>query len=225
MTEWSLSAQVLLPIGLGLFGFVEPCALGGHLVFLDSMRGRGRAAQLISLVVFALTRTLAMGVVGLVVAVIGQLFVTTQKTFWLLFGLAYLVLGALYMTGKAGLLMRRIGLGGGSNAVWKNAVVLGLVLGVNIPACAAPLLFAVAGLAAGSQTYAIGFVTMALFGLALSAPLMAMALLPAISRTIESLASMSRRLHLVVGGLLIVVGLWSAWFGLFVDPADWQLQP
>ena len=225
MNEWSLSAHVLLPIGLGLFGFVEPCAIGGHLVLLDSLRGRARSSQLASLLLFTAIRTLTMGAVGLMVVVIGHLFIPTQKVFWLLFGLTYTALGVLYITGKAGLLMRRIGLGGIDDTPGRNALSLGLVLGFNVPACAAPLLFAVAGFTAGSQTYAAGFVTMGLFGLALSAPLVAVAQVPVISRTIESLATMSRRLHWVVGGVFLTAGLWSIWFGLFVNPADWQMQP
>jgi cytochrome c-type biogenesis protein len=34
MTE-SLTAAVLLPIGLGLFGFIEPCSIGSTLVFIN----------------------------------------------------------------------------------------------------------------------------------------------------------------------------------------------
>ena len=225
MVDWSLSAHVLLPLGLGLFGFVEPCTVGGHLVFLEALRGRARASQWTALLLFTTARTLAMGTAGLMVVVIGQFFVATQKGFWLLFGLAYVALGALYVAGKAGVLIRRIGLDSTDGARWRSTIALGLVLGVNVPACAAPLLFAVVGLTVGSQTYALGFVTVGLFGFALSAPLMAMALVPAISRSIESLSAKSNRLHRVVGGLFVAVGFWSMWFGLYVNPADWQLQP
>ena len=30
--EYSFQTYILLPIGLGLLGFVEPCTVGGHLV-------------------------------------------------------------------------------------------------------------------------------------------------------------------------------------------------
>ena len=162
-----------------------------------------------------------MGVIGLAVAAVGLAFAVAQKGFWLLFGVAYLVLGALYVAGKADILMRRIGLHRPGDTSWKSSLGLGFALGVNVPACAAPLLFAVAGLAAGSQTYAVGFFTMGLFGIALSV----MAFVPTIARAIESLGTLSRRLHIVLGALFIAVGLWSVWFGLFVNPADWQLQP
>lgn len=32
--EISFQTLVLLPVGLGLLGFIEPCTIGGHLLFL-----------------------------------------------------------------------------------------------------------------------------------------------------------------------------------------------
>lgn len=32
---------VLLPVGLGLLGFVDPCPLGSRLMFVKSLEGRG----------------------------------------------------------------------------------------------------------------------------------------------------------------------------------------
>ncbi|MBI2294154.1 MAG: hypothetical protein HYU73_28210, partial [Betaproteobacteria bacterium] len=45
MTE-SLTAAVLLPIGLGLFGFIEPCSIGSTLVFIKAMEGKAPAVKL-----------------------------------------------------------------------------------------------------------------------------------------------------------------------------------
>lgn len=222
MTEWSLAAHIFLPIGLGLLGFVEPCAIGSHMVVLGTLKEQSRTGRLASLLAFLATRTIAFGLVGIVVAVIGQYFVAGQKAFWLIFGLAYAVLGFLYLNGKAGLLMRRIGLRGQSQRDQRNAVVLGVLFGVNVPACAAPLLFVVAGSAAGAGAYATGFMTMALFGLALSAPLLLVVAIPNLARGLEAVGNTSRWLHRLIGGILIAVGVWSIWFGLFVDPANWQ---
>lgn len=219
--EWF--AHFLVPIGLGLLGFIEPCTIGGHVAFLSSLAGQPKAHRLMSLAVFTATRTIAFGAIGIVVSLIGLLFVGGQQAFWLVFGLAYTALGALYIAGKAKYFMRGIVLPAAGEAQ-RSAVILGLILGVNIPACAAPLLFAVAGSAVGARTFLLGFMTLALFGLALSAPLFVVAMAPKISNVVQALGSSSRRTHQIIGSILVLVGVWSMWFGLYVDPADWQLQ-
>lgn len=223
MTEWSLPAQVLLPLGLGLLGFVEPCAVGSHIVVLGTLSERSTRGRLISLTAFVATRTLAFGGVGIIVAFIGQHFVAGQKAFWLLFGLAYAALGVLYLTGRTGPLRRSIGLRRPTVNAHRDVAVLGIFFAVNVPACAAPLLFAVAGSAAGAGAPAAGFGTMALFGFALSAPLFLVVGIPKLGGALSAVRDAPRRLHRLIGGILIAVGFWSMWFGLFVDPADWQL--
>lgn len=219
--EWF--AHFVVPLGLGLLGFIEPCSIGGHVAFLSSLSNQTKSRRLMSLALFTAARTIAFGAIGAAVALIGLLFVSGQKAFWLLFGLAYAALGVAYLTGKAKYLMRGITLPAPGHEQ-RSSLVLGLILGVNIPACAAPLLFAVAGGAIGAGTFLLGFTTLAVFGLALSAPLFVVALTPGISNVVLAMGSPSRRTHLIIGGILVVVGTWSMWFGLFVDPADWQLQ-
>jgi hypothetical protein len=45
MNEY-LAANILLPIGLGLFGFIEPCSIGSTLVFIKVMEGKTTAVKL-----------------------------------------------------------------------------------------------------------------------------------------------------------------------------------
>ena len=219
MTEWSLVTHFLLPLGLGLFGFIEPCAIGSHLLLLATLRDQSRSARNVSLLIFIATRTLAMGVVGLIIAFIGQLFVDAQKAFWILFGIVYLALGVAYLLGKTDVIMKRITPRLTPDLQNRHAIVLGMVFGVNIPACAAPLIIAVAAAASSSDAVTIGFITMALFGLALSAPLLLLVAIPSLNERLSQLLhSGSRRLRVCIGAALIIVGLWSMWFGLFVDP-------
>ena len=160
-----------------------------------------------------------MGVVGLIIAFIGQLFVDAQKAFWILFGGVYLALGFAYLLGKANVIMKRITPNLTPELQKRNAIVLGIVFGLNIPACAAPLILAVAAAASSTDTVTSGFITMALFGLALSAPLLLLIAIPSLNeRLLQLLQSGSRRLRIGIGTVLIIVGLWSVWFGIFVDP-------
>ena len=217
-----LLTGVLLPIGLGLLGFVEPCAIGAHVTFVGTLAGRSRAAQTASTALFVTVRTLTMGLVGVAAALVGQSFALTQKTFWLAFGLAYVGLGALYLTGRAAPLMVRIGPASSAGAGSRNVVVLGVVLGLGIPACAAPLLFAASGAAVGAGTVGKAFFAMTLFGLALSAPLLALIAVPRTAVLLQWARARGRRLRLVTGWVLVVAGLWGVWFGLFVDPTRWR---
>lgn len=95
------------------------------------------------------------------------------------------------------------------------------MFGLNIPACAAPLIFSLLGLAAAGGiaggTLAAGFVSLGLFGLAVSLPLVLAVLFDPARHLLDRLAGLSTRLPLWTGVLLIVLGLWSVGFGLFVE--------
>ena len=136
-----------------------------------------------------------------------------------------MAIGTFYAVGKAGLLMRSFGPSLSRLVGLRGSIGLGLLFGLNIPACAAPLIFALLGAAAlgGSVggTVALGFVSLGLFGLALSAPLVLAVFWEPGRRLLDRLARLSVRVPMVIGLVLIGLGLWSVYFGLFVDLADW----
>ena len=153
---------ILLPIGLGLLGFVEPCTIGGHLLFLDTQNERSRVEKLNAVGVFVAVRSVVAGLFGAMIAFIGQKLIGLQTGLWLVFGSIYLVIGLAFMAGRAGLVKQRINL---APAAWKRAKnpgVLGIAFGLNIPACAAPILFGLLGLAATTGTLFTGFLMMSL---------------------------------------------------------------
>ena len=118
--------------------------------------------------------------------------------------------------------MRTLGLGLHRLGRTRGPVALGLLFGLNIPACAAPLLFALFGAAAvGGVTIAQGFGSLALFGLFLSAPLAVAVAWPPGERLLDRFAGLSSRIPRWTGAVLAVFGLWSIYFGLFVNLEDW----
>jgi cytochrome c-type biogenesis protein len=125
---------------------------------------------------------------------------------------------------KAGVLMRSLGPNLSRLRSVRGSVMLGLLFGLNIPACAAPLILALLGAAAAGgttgATLASGFVSLAVFGLALSLPLVVAVFFEPARRGLDWLAALSRRIPLWTGMLLIALGAWSVWFALFVN-----LQP
>ncbi len=219
--EFSTLEFVLLPIGLGLLGFIEPCTIGGHLLFLETQNSRSNREKLNAVLAFVVTRSFVAGLSGAVIAFLGHKVISAQTGIWLIFGLVYLIMGVAFLIGKAGFIKRRVNL---APAAWKqaqNPFVLGLAFGLNIPACAAPILFGLLGLAATTGTVVTGFAMMFLFGLFLSSPLAVFAAVPGLAAWLESLGERMKRMRWLIGVVFALLGLWSIWFGLYVDPANW----
>jgi cytochrome c-type biogenesis protein len=217
--EPTLINLVVLPIGLGLLGFVEPCSIGSTLVFVKTIEGRNPAGKLAQVGVFALTRAVFIGLLGILAVVVGAAFLGFQRGGWVILGTLYVLLGLLYLTGRAKALMVTLGPSLARLAQTRGSAALGVLFGLNIPACAAPLIFALlgataAGGAAGA-TLATGFAALALFGLALSLPLLLAVPFGPARRALDRLAGLSERIPFWTGLLFVVLGVWSIWFALF----------
>lgn len=210
---------VLLPIGLGLFGFIEPCSIGSSMLLVKHLEGREAAARLRQILIFTLTRAIFIGGLGALAATAGSAFITVQKLGWLVLGLLYAGLGAVYLFGRAGVLMRSVGPGLSRWSGERGSAALGVAFGLNVPACAAPLLLVVLGAAAvgGAGQVMTGFLTLSLFGLALSAPLVLVIAWPPARRALDWLAARAGRTPRWIGAILIALGAWSVYFGLFVS--------
>ena len=216
-----LAGLILLPIGLGLFGFIEPCAIGATLLFIKTLEGVPAATKVAQVLAFTMSRAVFTGLLGAIAVVIGALFLGLQKAVWLAVGLLYAGIGVLYLTGRIAPLMRSIGPRLAALSSPRGSIALGAALGLVIPACAAPLLLALlAAAAAGGASgasIAQGFASLALFGFALSLPLVAAVLFEPARRALDWVAALSRRIPCWTGVLFIALGLFSIWFGLFVS--------
>jgi cytochrome c-type biogenesis protein len=208
---WTL---LVLPLGLGLLGFVEPCTVGSSLLFVKYLEGRGAAAKLLETVVFTATRALFIGALGAVAALVGSAFLDAQRWFWVLLGAAYVLLGVLYLTRQHGRLMRVLGPKLNRARDRRGAAALGLLFGLNIPACAAPLLAALFAASLGTASVAQGFWVMAVFGLALSLPLVVAVFWSRARRWLDRLAGLSQRMPFWTGVVFLLLGAWSAYFGI-----------
>jgi len=211
---------VALPVAFGLFGFIEPCSIGSTLIVIKAMEGRPPAVKLLQMSLFAGFRAGFIGLLGAGAVVVGAAFFGFQKAAWIALGALYAALGVLYLSGRIGWLMRSFGPSLARISSARGSAALGVVFGLNIPACAAPLLLALLGASAAGGARGgpavQGFLALALFGLALSAPLLAAVLFAPARRALDWLAALSRRLPLWTGLLLLALGAWSIWFGVFV---------
>ncbi len=215
----------LLPLVLGLLGFIEPCSIGSTLLVVKFLEGKSAVRKLMETLTFVVVRALFTGVLGAGAALVGQAFTGVQKGVWVLLGGLYLLLGVLVLAGRAGTVARLLSLRFRGFEGRAGAVSLGLLFGLNIPACAAPLLFALFGLAAQQGatggTILSGFLMLALFGFALSFPLLLAVLSERARKALDQLASLSARSPAVAGMVLLALGLWSIAMGFLVDLEKW----
>ena len=206
----------LLPLGLGLLGFIEPCSIGTSLLFLQYLEGRAVRSQVFETLAFTATRAAVIGMLGVVAVLLGSLFVAFQKTAWAVMGGIYIVLGLAYLTGHVDRMKRTFGASLGRLSGAKGAGVLGLIFAFNIPACAGPLLIALLGSAAvtSGSNIARGFVMLSLFGLALSLPIAVAVLSRHGRQMLERIGRLSARVPKIIGVLFILLGAWSIRFAL-----------
>ena len=221
LSALSFTHLVLLPIVLGLLGFIEPCSIGSTLLFVKYLEGKDAAVKIAQVATFTVVRALLIGFMGMLAAALGTAFLGLQRAAWIVLGAIYILFGLFYLTGKAGALTISLGPRMARLSDARGSALLGIVFGMNIPACAAPLIFALLGASAAGgvagATLASGFISLAVFGLALSLPLAAVVLYPPARRALDWLAGLSRRVPVWTGALLLALGLWSVWLGLFVD--------
>lgn len=219
MIETGFIGLVAIPAGLGLFGFIEPCTIGTSLVFIKYLEGKDASVKVLETAVFAATRSIFIGLLGVLAVLIGDTFLDLQRHAWLVLGALYALLGVSLATGQSRFFTRSIGPGLRRLSGYRGSVGLGLLFGLNIPACAAPLLIALLATAAASSgvTIAKGFTALAVFGLGLSIPLVVAVLVPRARGWLERIASFSGRYPAIAGLVLIALGGWSIWFGLFAD--------
>ncbi|GAC1652063.1 MAG: hypothetical protein NVS4B3_13760 [Gemmatimonadaceae bacterium] len=211
MDLWAL---VAVPLGLGLLGFVEPCTVGSSLLFVKYLEGRDASAKVVETTAFALTRALFIGALGAVAALVGTVFVSVQRWFWVLLGVLYVVLGLMYVARKQWIFTRTLGVKLNRARRSSGAAALGILFGLNIPACAAPVLAALMAASVGAASVLRGFVAMAIFGLALSLPLILVVFWGRARNALDHLAAASERLPLWTGIVFIALGAWSIYFGL-----------
>ncbi|MEX1214450.1 cytochrome c biogenesis protein CcdA [Saccharospirillum sp.] len=208
-----LLQTLVLAAGLGLLGFVEPCSVGSHLIFLkflDQLPARQRWVQTL---IFTLVRAVFMALLGVLAALIGARFLGVQHGLWAVLGSVYVVLGLVYLLGGASWMIRRINHLLPHVSPTAGGVGLGAAFGLNIPACAAPLLAVLLGDAAARATtgsgVAHGALSLFVFGLAISSPIVLAVFTQFGRRMLTSIARLAGRMPRWTGAVLVALGLWS----------------
>ncbi|MBI2227731.1 MAG: hypothetical protein HYU46_01375 [Deltaproteobacteria bacterium] len=193
----------LIPIAFGLLGFVEPCSIGANIIFLRYLQARN-AGKMLEAIKFTITRALFLGLIGLLVGVVGQPMRTGTYSYSLLLGVIYVVLGILGLwwsyrgTSLASLDLGRL-------LPREGAFPLGVIFGLTAPACSLPLFLALLGLGAIKGAW-VGFISLFLFGLALSAPLIWIARSARADEILRRLGKTASKMPHLAASLMIVLG-------------------
>lgn len=201
-----MTPGITAAVFLGLLGFIEPCTVGSSVLFVKYLQGKSAAAVKLETIVFAGTRALVLGGLGVVAALAGRPILPYQRAFWIGLGVLYGLVGTLYLSRHQRLLTRRLGPKLGRAP---SAAAVGLLFGLNIPACATPLLAVLFAANLGAANIARGFWTMGIFGLALSFPLVLAVYSARAREALARLASYADQVPRWTGTLLIVLGAWS----------------
>lgn len=213
-----MTATVLIPLGLGLIGFFEPCSLGANILFLNLLAKSTAGLRVRQALVFAATRSLFLGLLGGAAALAAQPLARAQAGYSLFLGAFYIALGAASLAAVWKWTLPASLDPGQLVARWTgHAAPLGVIFGLTAPACAAPLFLALVGQASLGGV-ARGFTMLSLFGLALSAPLAAIAGSTRAEAMLRRAQTWAGRVPAAAGILLIGLGVLSilvAWGQMF----------
>lgn len=204
---------ILVPIAFGLIGFIEPCSIGANIIFLGYLKTR-ESAKVLEAVKFTITRAFFLASVGLAVGILGQSLRIGAYSYSLILGVLYVALGLLgFVLGYWGKGLASVDLG--RYFPKESAVPLGVIFGLSAPACSLPLFLALIGLGAIKGAW-IGFLTLFLFGLALSAPLVWIAgsqradeILRWLGRVAFRLPYLAEFVLIFVGAVTILIAWWQ----------------
>jgi len=196
----------LLPVLFGLVGFFEPCSLGINLIFLNRIQSMKRQKRVWESIIFTSVRAFILALVGLAAAFIGGKFITIQASLFMFLGIAYILLGILIIINMYRPIFKTdINLA--KYVRNRGAISLGVIFGLVIPACAIAFVLALIGKAAVMGNLFEGFLSLFVFGITLSAPLVMISYSERSTKIIQKIAMKMKKIPWIAGAVLILVGL------------------
>jgi len=194
---------IILPLLLGLLGFIEPCSIGINAIFLAHIKRAGET------LLFMFIRASVLSILGISIAFIGKTVFTFQTYYFIILGSFYIFLGVLYIyTVHKGISLFKINL----NKYTKNGnvIVMGIIFGLVIPACAVPLLLALLGRSLLFGDLLGGLISLFIFGIGLSLPLFLISFSKKAGKILERLSAKVKKIPYLAGIALIIIGIATA---------------
>ncbi len=226
-----------LSLAFGLVGAFTPCALGINAVFLGYISGKPRRQRLVEWLGFALIRAVFLTALGLAFGLFGQLAGGFIRSYHALIGYLLIVLGGLFILSRfRALPLPNVHLvpaltdgSAGRGMGQTGALAMGVVFGLDIPACTSPLVLALLAQTVLVGDYLFGTISLFLFAIGMSLPLL---LVGGYEQANQWIMNTARRygttFYVVAGGLLIMVGwaelsppvisIIAGWLQVVADP-------
>ncbi len=206
----SLNTLIVLPFLFGLIGFIEPCSMGINMMFLSSIKQTNSANRFQEIAVFMLVRASVLAVLGTSASIIGSRLFSFQSGFFLILAIFYICIGLLMVFSQSLLgKLRNIRIARWLGLDLKEGSVkrLGLIAGFTIPACAIPLITVLLGQSLLTGDIVSGFLTLFVFGLALTVPLAVFSFFERGILWLGWIAQRSKKLRVVGGVVLVFIGI------------------
>ncbi len=209
---------IVLPFVFGLIGFVEPCSMGINMMFLSGVHQTRPGRRIREIVIFMTVRASILALLGVSVAFVGSRIFSFQRGFFTLLALLYVVVGLLMIFPGSRLhRLRNIRVAHLLGLDFRQGSLkrLGLIAGLTIPACAIPLLTVLLGQTLLTGKLLTGFVSLFIFGLALTVPLAVFSFFRTGTAWLDWMAARAGKLKIVGGALLVAVGIATYYSGAY----------
>lgn len=211
---------ILIPVLFGLVGFFEPCSLGINIIFLNRIKQLNKTKRIYETTLFTIVRGFFLALAGLSAAFIGSKFITIQSNLFIVLGIIYILLGILSIINMYHPIFN-------SNMNFtmyfknKSTIALGIIFGLIIPACAIGFVIALIGKALLAGNVFSGFISLFVFGITLSFPLIIISYFEKSNQIIQKISSKTKKIKWLAGGILILVGiltmLSSVWWAVALN--------
>lgn len=205
----AIISVVLLPAVTGLVGGFTPCALGINTIFVGALAGKPRAARLGNWLLLASVRAALLTGLGLLFGLIGEVVGEVAAVYQQAINIGLIVLGALFIISR----FRPLPLPALSLADpdafqgRRSLVAMGLLFGLDISACIAPLVLALLAQTVLLGDWAAGGVALFVFGISLSLPALAVLSIEGADRWLLRTSQRYRNaFYFVAGGFLMLFG-------------------
>jgi len=201
----NLYTLLIIPFLYGLFGFIEPCSLGANILLLARIQHYPKWKRIREAIIFTLVRGFFLALMGILAAYIGQKFVNIQTSLFIILGSIFILLGIASLINIRRPVMKSLNLG--KYLQNRGTVTLGVVFGLIIPACAIVFVLALMSSALLAGNLFEGFVSLFVFGVTLSAPLIVLSWFEKSNDWIKKLYGKTQKLKWLAGVILIIVGI------------------
>jgi len=204
-----VTSIVLLPAITGVAGGFTPCALGINTIFVGALAGKPRARRLWHWLLLAAVRAALLTGLGLLFGLIGEAVGEMAALYQQAINIGLIVLGALFIVSR----FRPVPLPALSlvnPAAFqkrRSLVAMGLLFGLDISACIAPLVLALLAQTVLLGDWVAGAVALFVFGVALSLPALAVLSVEGADRWLVRISQRYRNaFYFVAGGFLMIFG-------------------